>query len=108
MTDYKLAGKGGSHFEIEELERIVIELTQNTNTQNTRNTPANSYAGYSVVGNRLNPIPAGSTLDSENGIFYWSPGPGFVGKYRLVFIDNKNKTQRRVEVTILPKYTRQQ
>ncbi|MDQ1353620.1 MAG: hypothetical protein QG657_3926, partial [Acidobacteriota bacterium] len=25
-------------------------------------------------------------FDSRKGIFYWQPGPGFVGEYRFVFI----------------------
>jgi Leucine-rich repeat (LRR) protein len=34
----------------------------------------------------LYPLPAGSTLDRQRGIFYWLPGPGFAGEHRLVFI----------------------
>jgi len=44
------------------------------------------YYGYLVVGEKLRPLPIGSTLDSERGIFYWQPGPGFLGPYDFVFI----------------------
>ncbi|MGE5340974.1 MAG: Ig-like domain-containing protein [Candidatus Omnitrophota bacterium] len=43
--------------------------------------------GYLMVGDRLRPLPVGSTLDQINGRFYWQLGPGFVGEYRLVFIE---------------------
>ena len=29
------------------------------------------------------PLPAGSSL--SDGVFYWHPGPGFRGRYELVF-----------------------
>jgi subtilisin family serine protease len=44
------------------------------------------YTGYLTVGDRLKPLPVGSTLDREKGVFYWQPGPGFVGTYELVFV----------------------
>jgi hypothetical protein len=47
-------------------------------------------------------LPIGSTLDGEKGIFYWNPGPGFIGNYELVFIDNENHS-KRIKIRILPK-----
>jgi hypothetical protein len=47
-------------------------------------------------------LPIGSTLDREKGIFYWSPGPGFLGKYNLVFTDQEGKKQWRVNIHIKP------
>ncbi len=44
------------------------------------------FSGFQVVGNRLRRLPLGSTFDAAKGIFYWQPGPGFAGEYRLVFI----------------------
>ncbi|MCP5045917.1 MAG: hypothetical protein GY940_02020, partial [bacterium] len=61
-----------------ELERLVIQLSQQSQVA----------AGYMEVGNYLRPLPIGSTLDRKNGKFYWQLGPGFVGDYRLVFIEN--------------------
>jgi hypothetical protein len=43
-------------------------------------------AGYLAVGKEARPLPLGSSLDHENGIFYWLPAPGYVGSYRLVFV----------------------
>jgi hypothetical protein len=37
--------------------------------------------GASVV----SPLPVGSTFDPVNGVFYWQPGPGFVGAYEFEF-----------------------
>ncbi|MCX6584333.1 MAG: hypothetical protein NT166_29515 [Candidatus Aminicenantes bacterium] len=65
----------------------------------------NDITGYMVVGNRLRPLPVGSTLDMQTGTFYWHPGPGFLGKYHLVFLhhDEKNEPVRQdilVEITL--------
>ena len=46
-----------------------------------------SLRGFQIVGDQLKPLPIGSTLDSGKGVFYWSPGPGFLGVYRLVFFE---------------------
>jgi len=49
----------------------------------------------------------GSTLDTEAGIFYWSPGPGFVGSYRLIFVSTDkvgNSTRKDIEVVIDSKH----
>jgi hypothetical protein len=43
-------------------------------------------SGFHIVGSQLRPLPIGSTLDTKRGIFYWHPGPGFIGNYELVFI----------------------
>jgi hypothetical protein len=34
----------------------------------------------------VSPLPIGSTLDRDRGIFYWQPGVGFVGEYRFWFL----------------------
>jgi hypothetical protein len=62
--------------------------------------------GYLEANDRLNPLPVGSTLDMENGIFYWQPGPGFMGQYTLVFVieaPGGNYYKRRVTITVEPK-----
>ncbi len=56
------------------------------------------WEGYLVIGDELRHLPIGSTLDSVGGVFSWLPGPGFLGDYRLVFIDRESLT--RVEVTV--------
>jgi hypothetical protein len=72
--------------EIKELERIEIRLFP-AGTAVLAPLPI-GFHGYQMVGNQLRPLPIGSLLDSERGIFYWQPGPGFMGRYRLVFIES--------------------
>lgn len=69
---------------IRELERVVI---------NFGNVPVAP----------LRTLPIGSTLDREKGIFYWIPGPGFIGKYELAFIDCRTNSLRKVNITIQTK-----
>jgi hypothetical protein len=60
--------------EIEELERIVLEL--------------NGQGGVKYLGwgkDETRDLPIGSTLDSSKGVFYWNPGPGFLGAQILHF-----------------------
>jgi hypothetical protein len=81
--------------EIKEEERIEIQSTS-----------SGYYCGYMVVGHQLKPLPIGSFLDTGRGVFYWQVGVGFLGKYRLVFIEkNKNGEFKRkhINVIILPK-----
>ncbi|MDQ1350395.1 MAG: hypothetical protein QG657_696 [Acidobacteriota bacterium] len=87
--------------EIKELERIEIYLTQAR-----EDVPLLNCKGYLVVNDQLRPLPIGSTLDSQRGIFYWQPGVGFYGDYDLVFIKQTNtgRNAARVKVRILPKY----
>jgi hypothetical protein len=58
-----------------------------------------------IVGNELRPLPIGSHLDTQTGRFSWMPGPGFLGEYRFVFIENAEGIRRAAEVMvdILPK-----
>lgn len=46
------------------------------------------------------PLPAGSQLDARRGIFYWQPGPAFLGRYQLIFIDNQGMRVKKVSVSI--------
>lgn len=64
---------GNIEIDIFELERLELRL------------PGFS-SGYSTVNGQLRPLPIGSTVDTERGVFYWLPGPGFRGKYKFVFI----------------------
>jgi|GEM_PF-5210492 len=66
-----------------------------------------TYYGYMIVGDGLKPLPIGSTLDIERGVFYWQPGPGFLGSYDFVFIKEDNSgfsNQMRLRVIITPKF----
>jgi hypothetical protein len=71
--------KGFINIEIRELERIEIHLS-------ALQADSSRYSGYLVVGSKLKPLPIGATLNATRGVFYWQPGPGFIGEYRFVFI----------------------
>jgi hypothetical protein len=78
-----------------ELDRIEIQL------------PAGGrYAGYLMIADERRPLPIGSTLDRSSRRFYWQPGPGFIGKYTLVFVHggNRRPEQVTVEVVLEPRY----
>lgn len=85
--------------EIKELERFEVLLSNNSSI----------IAGYMLVGNQRRPLPVGTTLDTEAGIFYWQPGPGFIGEYSFIFIEKESKGKRdqkniTLTVKILPKF----
>lgn len=51
-------------------------------------------------------LPIGSTFDADKGIFYWMPGPGFLGKHTLHFaVTDGVKTGNpiTIQVYIVPK-----
>jgi hypothetical protein len=88
--------------EIKELERLIIYLE----VLDTPGDPGH-YQGCLVNGDELKPLPIGSTLDAVRGIFYWQPGPGFLGTFRLVFIETDsqgNLAKKNIWVTIIPQY----
>jgi hypothetical protein len=83
--------KGITYIKIKELERIEIRVA-----------PENSIvSGYMLVGHQLRPLPIGSTLDTQTKTFYWQPGPGFVGDYRLSFIlKDQDGRMKRINIVI--------
>jgi len=84
---------------ITELERVELHLTPNTPELTLQ-------AGYQVVGDRFKPLPVGSTMDNERGIFYWQPGLGFVGDYLFTFIEKDTTGEMRrknILIRIAPK-----
>jgi len=95
-----LDDQGMNRTEMEELDRIEIVLSDRTNAKGY------SYSGYMVVGQRLYSLPVGSTLDRGKGVFKWNPGAGFLGRYKLVFVEagpNGEMNKKDVMVEILPK-----
>ena len=87
---------GTIHFQIKEIERIEMELGEDE-----------GYRGYLLVGEKLRPLPIGSTLDPRTGRFSWLPGPGFVGSYDLIFIHEDGLSGKRripFKVTIRPRF----
>jgi hypothetical protein len=70
-------------------ERVEIELPD-------------VITGYMIVGSEGRPLPIGSTLDTEFGIFYWLPAAGFYGEYRLLFVlKDQTGELKRKEITII-------
>jgi len=68
--------KGMNELIIKELDRVEIKLGESHG----------DILGYLLCGDELKKLPIGSTLDAKTGTFYWSPGPGFLGRYSLVFV----------------------
>lgn len=91
---------------MKELGRIEIDLTPLVpgKTSSLKHPTAASYkiSGYITVGNTLKPLPIGSTLDTQKGIFYWQPGPGFIGVYRLTFVEHETNNTEIIEINIIP------
>jgi hypothetical protein len=61
------------------------------------------FSGFSLVGDDLKPLPPGSFIDADAGIFFWQPGPGFIGPYDFIFVDKKSGVLLRLEVRISAK-----
>jgi hypothetical protein len=86
---------------IREVERVEMEL------EGEQRGAGSSYAGYLVVGQELRPLPIGSTLDPQTGLFTWQLGPGFLGEYRLIFVRTELsglKERTTVAIEIIPKF----
>jgi hypothetical protein len=80
--------------DIKELERIELHFGH-----------GKELSGWMVVGDRFKALPVGSSLDRDNGIFYWQPGAGFCGDYRLFFVETDasgNLTHRTIIIRISP------
>ena len=90
--------------ESKELEPIEIHFDDN----------AQILTGCLVVNNgqgtQSKPLPFGSTLDSQRGIFYWLPGLAFVGDYIFDFVIKEGITgkmkRKRIKIKILPKFVK--
>jgi uncharacterized delta-60 repeat protein len=81
--------------QIEELERIEIHFKGEGGVE---------FIGWGV--DKWKDLPIGSTLDSNKGIFYWMPGPGFLGKHVLHFAVTNGQHRSKpvkVVVNIVPK-----
>jgi hypothetical protein len=83
--------------EVQPLERVVIHLSGDT----TFNTHLTTLSAHIMVGGGLRPLPIGSTLDREKGIFYWQPGPGFIGEYLLAFVIEGEEGERSLKYIII-------
>jgi hypothetical protein len=72
--------------QIEELERIRLDLC--------------AAKGYLLLNGERRSLPIGSSL--LNGVFYWQPGPGFLGVFNLTF-ERPGLPDAAVVVNIRPK-----
>lgn len=71
-------------FEIKtkELEPIVLNLGSGGRLE-----------GRLLVNGQFRSLPIGSAVDSTSGTFRWQPGAGFLGKFRLVFLETYREGQ---------------
>ena len=84
--------QGVISIEIKELERLEIHFFDHETSTSTLN---------------ISSLPIGASLDAERGIFYWSPGPGFMGNHRLEFIETDIHgimTRKDILVSFQPKF----
>jgi hypothetical protein len=104
-NDYEqlFAGQNGSiDIAVNPLERLEIQLWPD---EDSRRNGTTRYEGYSMIANRIGPLPTGSTLDKDNGVFYWMPGPGFLGTFELIFLEKSSTDAvaiKRIIITINP------
>ncbi len=89
--------KGMNELIIKEMDRVEIKLGENHG----------DILGYLLCGDELKKLPIGSTLDAKTGTFYWSPGPGFLGRYSLVFVltgPDGRSYKKSIEIEIVPRF----
>jgi len=81
---------------VREADRVEIDLGEGTD-----------FEGYIAVGEKLYPLPIGSTLDSERGVFTWQLGPGFIGDYEFVFVKRapQGVVKLRTRIQVVPKFS---
>ena len=65
---------GPREIEIEELERVEIII---------KGEGGSRFVGWGTSPDK--PLPIGSTLDKQTGVFTWMPAPGFLGRHVLHF-----------------------
>ena len=59
-----------------------------------------TWAGYLVRDEVLSDLPVGASLD-PSGTFYWQPGPGFAGRFALLFVRTDcSRQEERLPVTV--------
>ena len=81
----------------EEVDRIELSLGADARR---------TVTGHLRTADGLRPLPAGAQLDAITGRFTWTPGPGFIGTYDLVFTTSDGATaiaRREVRIVLGPK-----
>lgn len=91
----KIGVEGPHRIEAEQLDRVKIVLKAEGSAR---------FIGWGADETRN--LPIGSTLDGEQGIFYWLIGPGFLNSHILHFaVTNGMYRSRpvRIEINVIPK-----
>jgi hypothetical protein len=81
--DVPLSPSGTYLVTMEQSERIEVQLPVADET---------TYAGAQVINGERRPLPVGSSLNKENGTFYWQPAAGFLGAFDLEFVAGVGRT----------------
>jgi hypothetical protein len=59
-----------------------------------------TWAGYLVSDDALGDLPVGAAID-PTGRFFWQPGPGFAGRFELLFVQTTcDGTKKRVPLSV--------
>ncbi|MFC2146462.1 fibronectin type III domain-containing protein, partial [Acidobacteriota bacterium] len=104
---------GVVNIRIRELERVEIRLSEGTRglapLSERRKFSHSSWTGFQVIGSQLRSLPIGSFLDTETGIFSWTPGPGHYGLYTLIFVKRGMASpgegkKYHIHIKILPRF----
>jgi len=78
---------GGRTIELSQGERIELRLPRGFDT------------AYQLGPNdERRALPIGSTWDRDGSIFFWQPAPAFLGRYRIVFTNGRERISVRVIV----------
>jgi hypothetical protein len=81
-------GQGGSR---------TVGLTQGDRIE--LRVPRDFASGYQLVNGQARALPIGSSFDAASGTFYWEPAPAFLGTYRLVFSNGRERINVRIVVS---------
>jgi hypothetical protein len=88
-------GRGVATINATEMDRFQLTLGSPVTGDGDR------YEGYVVANGRLQPLPSGAFLDRKTGEFFWQPGVGFIGTYRMVFVRIADGARERIPVTVV-------
>lgn len=91
-SEFIQAGESGHYYiETAPMERMEIQLFNRSGL----------IMGYMDIGGQFRSLPVGSTFDKKKGKFYWQPGPGFRGRYKLIFLEQEANSRLRQKVLIV-------